>query len=103
MFLSHILVLNTFSEAIYMEFDPKMLEQIKNMDPRELEKRIEEISVLIGVDSRMVKQIVGNTDSLVGKLESLDESDLRRMSKKIDKKTLESIRRSMDRGKKDGR
>lgn len=85
-----------------MDFDPKMLEQIKNMDPCELERRIEEISALVGVDSRMVKQLVGDTDTLAQKLESLDERELQKMSRRIDKKALESIRRSMDRGKKDG-
>ena len=76
-----------------MEFDPKILDEIKSMDQRELAKKIEEVSALLGIDSRMVKQMVGDPDSISKRLGDLNEQDIRRLSKKIDKKTLENIKK----------
>lgn len=78
-----------------MEFDPKIFEQIKNMDPAELNKKINEISSALGVDPRMVKMLVGNPEHLKNKLEKLSSEDIKRLSSKIDPEKLEKLKESL--------
>lgn len=75
-----------------MDLDPRLLEQIKDMDAKELDKKIAEISSILNVNPNLIKKMVGDPEQLRKKLGSINEKDLQRLSRKIDPKKLQQIK-----------
>ncbi|MBR5516181.1 MAG: hypothetical protein IKU52_08265 [Clostridia bacterium] len=71
-----------------MEFDSKKLDEMKNMDPAELNAKIDEVCRALGVDSRMVKKLAGNPEKLKNKLEKISPDELQKISSGLDAKKL---------------
>lgn len=77
-----------------MEIDPRLLDQIKEMDRTELNKKIEEISAILNVNPNLVKKLAGNPERIKRTIDSLNEKDLQKISKKIDPKKMQQIKDS---------
>lgn len=74
-----------------MNLDPNILKQLSSMDQKELSDKIDEISRLIGVDSRRIKQLVGNPEELQRRIGRLNDADIRRMTQNVDPEILKKI------------
>ncbi len=75
-----------------MNFDPNILNQLSSMDPKELSDKIDEISRLIGVDSRRIKQLVGDPEELGRRVSALKEEDIRRITEKADPELIKKLK-----------
>lgn len=78
-----------------MNFDPEAIKKISEMDKEEFAKKLEELSRLLGIDPRLLKNAVGSPEALQKKLSAMEENELRRGIKTLDADTLEKINRVM--------
>ncbi len=74
-----------------MNIDPKLLNQLSDMDPTELSDKISAISKLLGVDSGYIKGLIGSPEDMQKKLQSLNETDIKNISQKIDPELIKKL------------
>lgn len=79
-----------------MNFDPEALKRMSETDKGELYSKIDEISRLLGADPAVIRRMVGDPDSIKEKLENLSDEDVRRMTSRLDPKTLERLSRQKE-------
>ncbi len=78
-----------------MNFDPETINKLSRMNKDELSKKIEEIAGVLGVDASFVKKTIGSPDDIQKKLKNLSESDIRRMTDRIDPETMNKINKKL--------
>ena len=74
-----------------MNFDPKILNQLSDMDPKELSDKIAAISRVLGADPDHIKSLIGSPEDMQKKLRGLSESDIKNISQKIDPELLKKL------------
>ena len=74
-----------------MNFDPKILNQLSDMDPKELSDKIAAISRALGTDPDHIKSLIGSPEDMQKKLRCLSESDIKNISRKIDPELLKNL------------
>lgn len=74
-----------------MNIDPKILNQLSSMDPKELSDKITAISRVLGTDPDYIKNLIGSPEDMQKKLRDLSESDIKNMSQKIDPELLKKF------------
>ncbi|MBQ4561716.1 MAG: hypothetical protein IJA55_05245 [Clostridia bacterium] len=74
-----------------MNIDRKQLNQLSNMDPKELSDKISAISKLLGVDPGYIKNLMGSPEDMQKKLQELSEDDIKNISQKIDPELIKKL------------
>ncbi len=74
-----------------MNIDPKILNQLSNMDPTELSDKISAISRLLGTDPEYIKSLIGSPEDMQKRLRGLSESDIKNISQKIDPELIKKL------------
>ena len=74
-----------------MNIDPKILNQLSDMDPKELSDKIAAISRVLGTDPDHIKSLIGSPEDMQKKLRGLSESDIKNMTEKIDPELLKKL------------
>ncbi len=78
-----------------MNIDPEMLNKLKSMNQKELSYAIESICRMMGANEGVAKSLSRDPDAVMQKLNDLSSADINAMLSRVDKKSLEAIKKNI--------
>ena len=74
-----------------MNIDPELLSRLSGMDQKELSHKIAQACAIMGMDAQKIRDVIGSPDDVQKMLKGLNESDLKKISEKIDPALLKKL------------